>query len=72
MSKKIYTIQSSDKKEFDKVGKVKLHSNLQIESKINKLFEELIDNENINFKGRKRIMNICKDWSTKVTLEEFM
>ena len=65
-------VREAFKKEFDKVGKVKLHSNLQIESKINKLFEELIDNENINFKGRKRIMNICKDWSTKVTLEEFM
>ena len=65
-------VRQAFKEDFDKVGKVKLHSNLQIESKINKLFEQLIDNEKINFKKRKHIMHICKDWSMHGSLGEFM
>ena len=45
--------------------KVKKHINLQLGSNIDKLFETLIDNKKINFKNRKRVMDICRDWSTQ-------
>jgi len=31
---------------------------------VDKLFETLIDDKFINFKFRKRVMDICRDWST--------
>ena len=49
--------------EFKSIGKVKKHINLQLGSNIDKLFESLLNNQNINFKKRVRIMDICKDWS---------
>ena len=65
--------------EFKKIGKVKNHLNLQIESGIIELFESLLSNKEINFKNRSRIMDVCKDWNvlntTKTntnTLEEFL
>jgi asparagine synthetase B (glutamine-hydrolysing) len=45
--------------------KFKKHINLQLGSNIDKLFETLIDNKKINFKNRKRVMDICRDWSTQ-------
>ncbi len=69
-------IRKSFKKELDKVGRIRLHSNLQLESNIDHLFEELIDNNKVNFKRRSRVMDICKDWSllntSTNTLESFM
>ena len=44
--------------------KFKKHINLQLGSGINHLFETLIQNKNINLKNRKRVMDICKDWSS--------
>ena len=32
---------------------------------LDKLFEKLIDNKIINFKNRKRVMDICRDQCTK-------
>ena len=58
-----YHVRKSFQKEVDKVGKIRLHSNLQLESNIDHLFEELIDNDKVNFRNRKRIMDICRDWS---------
>tara|TARA_R110000737_G_scaffold176864_2_gene201780 strand:- start:27 stop:812 length:786 start_codon:yes stop_codon:yes gene_type:complete len=49
--------------QFEKLPFIKKHINLQIGSGINKLFETLIDNKKINFKKRKRVMDICRDWS---------
>ena len=40
-------IKKSFQKEVDKVGKIRLHSNLQLESNIDHLFEELIDNDKV-------------------------
>ena len=64
--------------EFKKIGKIKNHLNLQIDSGIVNLFESLLPNKEINFKNRSRIMDICRDWNvlntTKTnsnTLEEF-
>ena len=49
--------------EFDKVGKVKNHLNLQLGSKIDKVFESLLDDYEINWKDRTRVMDVCRDWS---------
>lgn len=52
------------KEYFTKLKKWKKHSNLQLESGINKLFEDVIlNNKEINFRGRKRIMDIARDWN---------
>lgn len=47
---------------FDRIGKWRKHTNLQLDAKINILFEKLIDEPEINFKNRKRIMDIARDW----------
>jgi|TARA_R100000655_G_scaffold71676_2_gene110096 asparagine synthetase B (glutamine-hydrolysing) len=49
--------------EFDRVGKVKNHLNLQLDSKIDKVFESLLDDYEINWKDRTRVMDVCRDWS---------
>ena len=48
--------------EFKKF-KFKKHINLQLGAGIDKLFETLLDNKTINYKNRKRVMDICRDWS---------
>jgi len=50
-------------KEFKKF-EFKKHINLQLGAGVDKLFETLIDDKFINFKFRKRVMDICRDWST--------
>ena len=62
-------------KQFLSVGNVKNHLNLQIDCGIVNLFESLIDDKEINFRNRTRIMDICRDWYTlnnTSTLERFM
>ena len=54
-------VRTAFAKEFDKIGKVKKHLNLQLESGINVLFESLLNNKKINYKNRTRVMDICKD-----------
>ena len=39
--------------------------NLQLCSNVDKLFETLLDNQEINYKKRKRVMDICRDWAVK-------
>ena len=53
---------------------VKKHLNLQLDSKINVLFERLLNNNKINYKGRTRVMDMVSDWPkpTGATLNEFM
>ena len=65
--------------EFKKIGKIKNHLNLQIDSGIVNLFESLLPNKEINFKNRSRIMDVCRDWhvlntikANSNTLEEFL
>tara|TARA_Y100000361_G_C11128672_1_gene327557 strand:+ start:527 stop:1345 length:819 start_codon:yes stop_codon:yes gene_type:complete len=60
--------------EFKLIKNIKKHLNLQIDCGIVDLFETLIHNKEINFKGRKRVMDICRDWNllnSTNTLEEF-
>jgi len=48
--------------EFEKVGKIKNHQFLQGNSGIMDLFGTLLDNKEINYKGRKRMLDVCFDW----------
>ena len=53
------------RKDFTKLknfGIIKQHQNLHLASGVDKLFETLLDNSTINFKGRKRMMDVSKDW----------
>jgi len=51
------------KPEFDRIGKVKKHINLQLGGGVDILFETLLHNPRINFNNRIRIMDICRDWA---------
>ena len=54
---------------------VKKHLNLQLDSKINVLFERLLNNDKINYKGRTRVMDMVRDWpkqSAPANLEAFI
>ena len=58
---------------LEKYGSIKPHINLHLGANIHKLFETLLEYEEINFNDRKRIMDVCKDWYKKGnTIEEFM
>ena len=56
--------------------KLKKHLNLQLVAEIPTIFENLLDNKEINIYDRKRIMDVCRDWSkivdSKGTLENFI
>ncbi len=53
------------KPEFDRIGKVKKHINLQLGGGVDILFESLLYNPRINFNDRRRVMDICRDWANK-------
>lgn len=59
------------------LGKVKPHINLQLGSKVDVLFETLLEDPEINFKHRKRMMDVCRDWyelniNKTIDLTDFM
>ncbi len=47
-------------------GNIKPHTNLHLGAGIDKLFETLLNNKKINIKGRKRVMDMCRDWQSGV------
>ena len=51
--------------ELKKFGIIKPHLNLHLGAGIQYLFETLLNNKEINFKGRKRMMDVCRDWYKK-------
>jgi len=61
-------VRTAFKKEFMNTG-VKKHINLQLGSGVDKLFETLLNNKKINTNNRKRVMDICRDWSIKIQSE---
>ena len=61
--KQKHHVRNAYQTEFSKIGRVKLHLNLQLESKVDELFELLLANDKINFKKRTRVMDICRDWN---------
>ena len=48
-----------------KYGTIKPHINLHLGANINKLFETLLEDDDINFNNRKRMMDVCRDWYEK-------
>ena len=63
--------------EFNEIGKVENHLNLQIGSGVNKLFETLLNNKEINFKNRTRMLDVYRDnhvryQNNESTLDEFL
>jgi len=52
--------------ELDNFGNVKPHLNLQLASGVDKVFETLLNNKKINFRNRKRVMDMCRDWSNGI------
>ena len=56
----------SDFTELKKFGTIKPHQNLHLNAGVDKLFETLLNNPELNFKGRKRMMDVCRDWSNGV------
>ena len=61
--------------EFNEIGKVENHLNLQIGSGVIKLFETLLKNKEINFKNRTRMLDVYRDWyemENTSTLEEYV
>ena len=51
--------------ELKDYGNIKPHTNLHLGAGINKLFETLLNNKEINFNNRKRMMDVCWDWKNK-------
>ena len=61
--------------EFNEIDKVENHLNLQIGSGVNKLFGTLLNNKEINFKNRSRMLDVYRDWyelNNTSTLDEFI
>ena len=61
--------------EFNEIGKVDKHLNLQIGSGITKLFGTLLKNKDINFKNRNRMLDVYRDWhvlNNTSTLDKFI
>jgi len=52
--------------EFENFGLIKEHENLHLGAGVDKVFKELLNNPELNFKGRKRMMDVCRDWSNGV------
>jgi len=56
------------RKDFTKLKKfgiIKEHQNLHLGSEVDKLFKTLLNNPTINFKERKRMMDVSRDWYEK-------
>ena len=52
----------SDFTELEKFGTIKPHQNLHLNAGIDRVFKELLNNTDINFNNRKRMMDVCRDW----------
>ena len=55
----------SDFTELEEFGIIKPHQNLHLNAGIDKLVKTLLNNDEINFKERKRMMDVCWDWYKK-------
>jgi asparagine synthetase B (glutamine-hydrolysing) len=61
------SIVRRDFTEFKKFGRIETHINLHLAAGVDKLFETLLNNPEINFKDRKRMIDVCRDWYKKET-----
>ena len=51
--------------ELENFGTIKPHQNLHLNAGVDKLFASLLNNPEINFNERKRMMDVCRDWYKK-------
>lgn len=51
--------------EFQTIGKPKNHINLQLGSGVDKVFENLLQCDEINYRKRKRMMDVYRDWKDR-------
>lgn len=62
--------------EMSMIGKVEKHSNLQLNAGIDTLFATLLDDKEINFRNRKRMDDVYRDWAKRDinagTLDDFL
>ena len=57
-------VRDAFKEEFDRVTSVKDHINLQLGSNIDHLFETLLNDEMLNNRKRKRVMDLASDYAS--------
>tara|TARA_R100000005_G_C4993181_1_gene200287 strand:+ start:1179 stop:2015 length:837 start_codon:yes stop_codon:yes gene_type:complete len=57
----------ADFPELEEFGRIKQHQNLHLNAGVDKLFSQLIDNPEINFNKRERMMDVCRDHFDKST-----
>jgi hypothetical protein len=55
-------IRDAFEPEFKQIEPIQKHANMQLCANIDHLFEKLLNNAEINFKKRGRVMDICRDW----------
>jgi hypothetical protein len=58
-------IRTAFRAEFERIGKIKNHINLQLGAAIPELFATLLDDTAVNFRHRVRMMDVCGDWYRK-------
>lgn len=66
-SKQKSIVRRCFQEELEQIGTVSPHANLQLCSGINVLFDQLLENTEINFKGRGRLMDVARDWASMNT-----
>ena len=59
--KQKHHVRTGYEAELNRIEGAKSHANLQIESGVSEVFENLL-NTKINIRKRKRIMDVCRDW----------
>lgn len=63
-SKQKSIVRRCFQQELEQIGTVSPHANLQMCSGINVLFDQLLENTEINFRGRGRLMDVARDWAS--------
>ena len=66
-SKQKSIVRRCFQQELEQIGTVSPHANLQTCSGINVLFDQLLENTEINFRGRGRLMDVARDWASMNT-----
>ena len=60
--KQKHHVRTGYQAELNRIGGAKPHANLQLESGVDKVFENLLLDPQINYKRRTRVMDLCRDW----------
>ena len=60
--KQKHHVRTGYETELNRIDGAKPHANLQLESGVDKVFENLLLDPQINYKRRTRVMDLCRDW----------